>query len=173
MKAFKGLHLKDYQHDSDKAAFITLKKIKAFDKALDWVVENTVEKVTDVQQTGSSICVTQDATPALFNLVNDVARTVDVENVPQIYTRWGPQIQGQDDSGIRDDKVLGKYPSWMLRRMCFLHYLRPPGQVYHLPLQGKHIARGGKGGRNAWIQRLSQRPWRSVGKYVRYARTQP
>ena len=92
MKAFKGLHLKDYQHDSDKAAFITLKKIKAFDKALDWVVENTVEKVTDVQQTGSSICVTQDATPALFNLVNDVARTVDVENVPQIYTRWGYEI---------------------------------------------------------------------------------
>lgn len=28
MKAFKGLDLKDYQHDSDKAAFIALKKLK-------------------------------------------------------------------------------------------------------------------------------------------------
>ena len=92
MKILQGLNFTDYQHDSDKAAFIKLKKIKAFDKALDWVVENTVEKVTDVQQIGSSICVTQDATPELFNLVNDVARTVDVENVPQIYTRWGYDI---------------------------------------------------------------------------------
>lgn len=92
MKAFKGLDLKDYQHDSDKAAFISLKKIKAFDKALDWVVENTVEKVTDVQQTGSSLCVNEVATPELFNLVNDVAKTVDVENVHQIYTRWGYDI---------------------------------------------------------------------------------
>lgn len=92
MKALKGLELKDYQHDSDKAAFVSLEKVKAFEKAIDWVIKNTVEEVTNVQQTGSSICVTQDATPELFNLVNDVARTVDVENVPQIYTRWGYEI---------------------------------------------------------------------------------
>lgn len=92
MKKLKGLKLEDYQHESDKAAFLSLEKVKAFDKAVDWVIKNTVEEVTNVQQTGSSICVNQDATPDLFNLVNDVAATVDVSNVPQVYTRWGYDI---------------------------------------------------------------------------------
>ena len=88
MKILKGLSLKDYQHDLDKAAFVSLEKIKAFDKAVDWVIKNAVEEVTNVQQTGSSICVNQDAIPELFNLTNDVARTVDIDSVPKIYTRW-------------------------------------------------------------------------------------
>ena len=92
MKKLKGLKLEDYQHESDKAAFLSLEKVKAFDKAVDWVIKNTIEEVTNVQQTGSSICVNQDATPELFNLVNDVTATVDVSNVPQVYTRWGYDI---------------------------------------------------------------------------------
>ena len=92
MKKLKGLKLEDYQHESDKAAFLSLEKVKAFDKAVDWVIKNTIEEVTNVQQTGSSICVNKDATPELFNLVNDVAATVDVSNVPQVYTRWGYDI---------------------------------------------------------------------------------
>lgn len=52
MKKLKGLKLEDYQHESDKAAFLSLEKVKAFDKAVDWVIKNTVEEVTNVQQTG-------------------------------------------------------------------------------------------------------------------------
>ncbi len=37
MKKLKGLKLEDYQHESDKAAFLSLEKVKAFDKAVDWV----------------------------------------------------------------------------------------------------------------------------------------
>ena len=48
MKTLRGITLADYQHDDDRGAFLSLKKIKAFDKAVDWVIENTVEKVTDV-----------------------------------------------------------------------------------------------------------------------------
>lgn len=89
MKLLKGYSTDDYIHEYDKGAFLNLKKVKAFDKSVDWIIKNMVEEVTNVQQTGSSICVNQDATPELFNLVNDVAKTVDVENIPQIYTRWG------------------------------------------------------------------------------------
>ena len=63
MKKLKGLKLEDYQHESDKAAFLSLEKVKAFDKAVDWVIKNTIEEVTNVQQTGSSICVNKNATP--------------------------------------------------------------------------------------------------------------
>ena len=34
MKKLKGLKLEDYQHESDKAAFLSLEKVKAFDKNL-------------------------------------------------------------------------------------------------------------------------------------------
>ena len=105
MKLLKGFTLADYQHDADKGAFLSLKKVKAFDKAVDWVVENTVEKVTDVQQTGSSLCVNQEATPELFNLVETIAKTLDMDIIPQIYTRWGYDIYMTTD-GDKHPKLL-------------------------------------------------------------------
>ena len=45
MKKLKGLKLEDYQHESDKAAFLSLEKVKAFDKAVDWVIKNTIEEI--------------------------------------------------------------------------------------------------------------------------------
>ena len=42
MKKLKGLKLEDYQHESDIAAFLSLEKVKAFDKAVDWVIKNTI-----------------------------------------------------------------------------------------------------------------------------------
>lgn len=92
MKTLRGITLADYQHDDDRGAFLSLKKIKAFDKAVDWVIENTVEKVTDVQQIGSSISMNEEAAPKLYDLVHDIANTLDVDIIPQTYTRWGYDI---------------------------------------------------------------------------------
>lgn len=92
MKTLRGITLTDYQHDDDRGAFLSLKKIKAFDKAVDWVIENTVEKVTDVQQIGSSISMNEEAAPKLYDLVHDIANTLDVDIIPQTYTRWGYDI---------------------------------------------------------------------------------
>ena len=92
MKTLRGITLADYQHDDDRGAFLSLKKIKAFDKAVDWVIENTVEKVTDVQQIGSSISMNEEAAPKLYDLVHDIANTLDVVIIPQTYTRWGYDI---------------------------------------------------------------------------------
>lgn len=92
MKTLRGITLADYQHDDDRGAFLSLKKIKAFDKAVDWVIENTVEKVTDVQQIGSSISMNEEAAPKLYDLVHDIAYTLDVDIIPQTYTRWGYDI---------------------------------------------------------------------------------
>ena len=92
METLRGITLADYQHDDDRGAFLSLKKIKAFDKAVDWVIENTVEKVTDVQQIGSSISMNEEAAPKLYDLVHDIANTLDVDIIPQTYTRWGYDI---------------------------------------------------------------------------------
>ena len=92
MKTLRGITLADYQHDDDRGAFLSLKKIKAFDKAVDWVIENTVEKVTDVQQIGSIISMNEEAAPKLYDLVHDIANTLDVDIIPQTYTRWGYDI---------------------------------------------------------------------------------
>ena len=92
MKTLRGITLADYQHDDHRCAFLSLKKIKAFDKAVDWVIENTVEKVTDVQQIGSSISMNEEAAPKLYDLVHDIANTLDVDIIPQTYTRWGYDI---------------------------------------------------------------------------------
>ena len=92
MKTLRGITLADYQHDDDRGAFLSLKKVKAFDKAVDWVIENTVEKVTDVQQIGSSISMNEEAAPKLYDLVHDIANTLDVDIIPQTYTRWGYDI---------------------------------------------------------------------------------
>lgn len=105
MQELKGISLADYQHEDDKGAFLSLKKVKAFDKAVDWVVENTVEKVTDVQQTGSSLCVNEESSPNLYKLVLSIANTLDMEEIPQIYTRWGYDIYMTTD-GDKHPKML-------------------------------------------------------------------
>lgn len=92
MKILKGLKLEDYQHPEDKAAFLTLSKVKAFDKAMDWVIKNTVEEVINVQSTGNDISVNEKATPVVYSQVCDVARIVDVEDIPQVFMRWGYNI---------------------------------------------------------------------------------
>lgn len=105
MKRLKGFSLADYQHEDDMGAFVTLKKLKAFDKALDWVVKNTVEKVTDVQQIGSSITMNEEAAPKLYDLVHDIAKTLDVDIIPQTYTRWGYDIYVTTD-GDKNPKMI-------------------------------------------------------------------
>lgn len=105
MKRLKGLELADYQHESDKAAFLSLEKVKAFDKAVDWVIKNAVEQVNDVQQTGSSIRVTEVSNSKLLNLMRMVANTVDIKDIPQAYTRWGYDIYISTD-GDKNPKMI-------------------------------------------------------------------
>lgn len=105
MIKLKGFSLADYQHEYDKGAFLTLKKMKAFDKAVDWIVENMVEKVTDVQQTGSCICVNRDSLPELSIIVESTAKTLDIDIIPQIYTRWGYDIYMTTD-GDKHPKLI-------------------------------------------------------------------
>ena len=106
MKVLNGFSLADYQHEYDKGAFLDLQKVKAFDKAVDWVVENTIEKVTDVQQIGSSLAVNSNSTPELIKTIESISKILDIDSVPQIYTRWGYEIYITKDGDKHPKKII-------------------------------------------------------------------
>lgn len=97
MKRLYNLSVEEYQHPDDKASFSKLTRIKAFNKALDWVVKNTVEEVIKVQKTGSNIKVNERSYPELYHLFLDIARTVDLEVIPEVFMKWGYNIYATTD----------------------------------------------------------------------------
>ena len=55
---------------------------------------------------------------------------------PAIYPHAPSQVQGQSDTGLRDDQVLGQHTQGVLRGLRILYHLGSPRQVYNLPVQG-------------------------------------
>lgn len=97
MIRLRQLRLEDYQHPNDKAAFAELSKKSAFKKAVDWIVKNTVEDVIKIQNMGSGIKVNANSYPVLYNLFMDVARTISLENTPELFMKWAYNIYATTD----------------------------------------------------------------------------
>ena len=82
------------------------------------------------------------------------------------YTRMPhPRYKGgEDDTGLRDDQVLGQPAPGLFRRLCLLHHLGPPGQIHRLAIQRIDSQRGETNHGDARFQRLSERPGRPLGQ---------
>ena len=85
---------------------------------------------------------------------------------PALHPPAPSQIQRKDDTGFRDDQVLGKYPPGMFRRLCFLHHLGTSGEVHRFAKQRVDTERSEEDYADAGLQRISERSRRSFGQYV-------
>lgn len=92
IKILHGLHHADYEHEFDKKALESLEAIPFLSKAMQWVTENTVEKIYTVQYTGSNIKVTSDNYPKIYQYLLDACKILDMPNVPDLYIDWGYNI---------------------------------------------------------------------------------
>lgn len=101
-KILKGLNHEQYEHPFDQKALAALEKpildgsifsipnpIPAIGK---YVTTHLIEKIFNVQYTGSNLKVTADNYPHIYELLEYACEILDVEKRPDLYIQWGYNI---------------------------------------------------------------------------------
>ena len=100
-----GLDVKSYEHDFDKAALKTMRALPGFDTVVNFFLNWTYIKWHVIELQGSNFLVTRESCPELYEVVHDVADTLDVRPLPRFYTQWGYNINGYT-TGYKEDTLL-------------------------------------------------------------------
>ncbi len=104
-KILFGLDSKTYEHNFDKAALKSLRALPGFDVVVNFFLNWTYIKWHVIELQGSNFLVTRESCPELYNLVHEVADTLDVRPLPRFYTQWGYDINGYT-TGYKEDTLL-------------------------------------------------------------------
>ncbi len=104
-KILYGLDAKLYEHNFDKAALKTLQALPGFDTVANFFLNWTYIKWHVIELQGSNFLVTRESCPELYDVVHDVADTLDVRPLPRFYTQWGYDINGYT-TGFKEDTLL-------------------------------------------------------------------
>lgn len=81
----KGLEHYQYEHPFDKVALEKLEKIPFLKTACEWITSNFIERIYNVQYTGSHLKVTKDNYPKIYQYIEDACRILDLKRVPELY----------------------------------------------------------------------------------------
>ena len=104
-KILFGLDSKSYEHNFDKTALKSLKALTGFDMVVNFFLNWTYIKWHVIELQGSNFLVTRESCPELYDIVHDVADTLDVRPLPRFYTQWGYNINGYT-TGYKEDTLL-------------------------------------------------------------------
>lgn len=80
-----GLEHHQYEHPFDKAALEKLERIPFLTTACEWITSNFVERIYNVQYTGSHLKVTKENYPKIYQYLEDACRILDLKKVPDLY----------------------------------------------------------------------------------------
>ena len=97
-----------YEHSFDKAALSKLRSLPGFDKVVNFMLNWTYVKWHLVDLQGSNFHVTRESCPELYKLVKDVGETLDVEELPEVYTEWGYTVNGYT-TGTKENTLMVLY----------------------------------------------------------------
>lgn len=91
-RILSGLRHDQYEHPFDREALRKLESIPFLTKACEWVTSNFIERVYNVQYTGSNLKVTKENYPKIYQYLEDACKILDVEKVPDLYITWSYDI---------------------------------------------------------------------------------
>lgn len=108
VKKLINLQSTDYEHPFDKAALDAMRNVPLFDSVVNFVLNWTSIKWHVVELCGSAFHVTKKSCPELFQLVEDTAKTLEVDILPEIYTKWTYGLNAYT-TGYKKDTILVVY----------------------------------------------------------------
>ena len=88
------LHPREYEHPFDKKALDALEKTKGMDTLVKKFYEYGIERVFNIQCTGSFLKVTPSSLPAIYELVEASCEVLFLPQVPEIYIQHSEYYQG-------------------------------------------------------------------------------
>ncbi len=87
-----GISSRAWEHPADQGALVALRKLKGFDTVLRAVSGLVNERAVRLLFLGSAVRVDERQFPQLHFLLNDVARVLDAEEVPEMYVAANPVL---------------------------------------------------------------------------------
>ena len=93
-----GLSHEQYEHPFDQKALQTLEKplVGLIPNPIpivgEWITSNFIERIFNVQYTGSNLRVTKDNYPNIHEYLEYACKILNVEKVPELYIQWGYNI---------------------------------------------------------------------------------
>ena len=80
-----GLDHSQYEHTLDRAALEKLERIPFLTSACKGVTSNFIERVYNIQYTGSNLKVTKDNYPKIYEYLVEACRILDLQQVPELF----------------------------------------------------------------------------------------
>lgn len=87
-----GLQHGQYEHPFDRMALEKLERIPLLTKACNWMTSNFIERVCNIQYTGSHLKITGSNYPKIYQYLVDACRILDVPKIPDLYINWNYSI---------------------------------------------------------------------------------
>ena len=103
-----NLQTMDYEHPFDRAALEAARKLPLFDSVVNFVLNWTTIKWKMVELCGNAFHVTDASCPELFRLVRDTAKTLEIDELPEIYTQWHYGVNAYT-TGYKENTILMIY----------------------------------------------------------------
>lgn len=107
-KKILNLQSTDYEHPFDRAALEAVRKVPLFDKVTNFVLNWTTIKWEIVKLCGSAFHVTPQSCPELHKLVKDTTDILEIDRMPEVYTKWTYGINAYT-TGYKEDTILVLY----------------------------------------------------------------
>ncbi|MBQ8778144.1 MAG: M48 family metallopeptidase [Alistipes sp.] len=104
-KRLINLPPEEYEHPFDRAALDKLRAMPGLDTLTNFMLNWAYVKWHLVELKGSDFHVTRESCPELYELVRDVADTLNVDDFPEIYTEWGYAINAYT-TGFKEQTLL-------------------------------------------------------------------
>lgn len=104
-KILFNLKTADYEHPFDRAALEAVRKLPMFDSVTNFVLNWTTIKWQVVNLCGSAFHITETSCPELYSLIRDVAKTLEVDHLPEIYSEWSYGVNAYT-TGYKDNTLL-------------------------------------------------------------------
>ncbi len=81
----KKLNVNDFQHPLDKSAIDAVSKIPGFEKILELISKNSLEKSYSLINDSSRMKVTKEMSPKIFGMLSEAAEMYDMDCIPEIF----------------------------------------------------------------------------------------
>lgn len=91
-KKLYQLHPREYEHKFDRKALETLEDTPGIEKLARKFNKHAIERDSRLIFTGSTIKVTQNNFPDIYNLLNEACDILHITHIPDLYIQWGYDV---------------------------------------------------------------------------------
>lgn len=81
----KRLNVVDFQHPADRKSIAAVKAVPGFEKVLNYISTNSIERVYSFINNSSRMKITPEMSPKLHNMLLEAAEMYGVDTIPDLY----------------------------------------------------------------------------------------